>query len=84
MQNQYSVFDYSTDLNFHDYKVTIESSESYHCNRDNGCKIERLKVIENKLFFVGLLGLILTKKILLFINLPIKYLVISKNCLKKF
>ena len=50
MQNQYSVFDYSTDLNSHDYKVTIESSESYHCNRDNGCKIERLKVIENKLF----------------------------------
>ena len=50
MQNQYSVFDYSTDLNSHDYKVTIESSENYHCNRDNECKIGRLKVIENKLF----------------------------------
>ena len=49
MQTQYNVLGYSTDLHFHDYKLTIEIDENGDNDRNIDYKIKKQKAIEEEL-----------------------------------
>ena len=49
MQAQCNVLNYSIDLYFHDYKLTIEFDENGHRDRNIECKIKRQKTINQEL-----------------------------------
>ena len=49
MQTQFSVLGYTTDLFFHDYKLTIETDENDHSDRNINYEVKIQKRIEQKL-----------------------------------
>ena len=78
MQTQYVVLGYSIDLYFHDYKLAIENGQNWYINRNIDYEIKRQKA-KNKNLVVWLLELVLTKKLLIFLKLLMKYLGTSNN-----
>ena len=49
MQTQFSVLGYTTDLFFHDRKLTIETDENDHSDRNINYEVKIQKRIEQKL-----------------------------------
>ena len=49
MQTQYSVLGYRIDLNFQDYKRTVEVDEKGHKDRNIDHEIKRRKALEKEL-----------------------------------
>ena len=78
MQTQYSVLGYTIDLYFHGYKVDIEIDKNGQSDSIIDYKIKDRKQ-KNKNLIVSLLELILTKNILIFLELSMKHLDISNN-----
>ena len=83
MQTQYNVLSYEIDLYFHDYQLPIKIDENVHSNKNIDYKIKREKAIESNNLFVNLLELILKKKTLMFLKLPMEYLGTLKNRIRK-
>ena len=49
MKTQYNDLSYRIDLDFHDYKLAIQSDENGHSNRNIDYEIRRQKAIEQEL-----------------------------------
>ena len=78
MQTQYNVLSYRIDFYFHDYKLAIEIDENGHSDGSIDYEIKRYS------HTVNLLGLIILKKTLMFLELAMKYLDTLSNQLRKF
>ena len=64
MQSEYYKLGYRIDLYFHDYRLTIETDEFDHCDRDIEYEKEKEKILKEKFNYYSL-GLILMINILI-------------------
>ena len=81
MQTQYSVLGYRIDLYFRENKLEVEVDEIDHDSRNTDYEIKIKKATGEKLGW-EILELILTRNILIFIKLSVKYSTTSNNRLK--
>ena len=81
MQTQYSVLGYRTDLYFRENKLEVEVDEIDHDSGNTDYEIKIKKATGEKLGW-EILELILTRNILIFIKLSVKYSTTSNNRLK--
>lgn len=69
---QHFLLSYRTDLYFPKHKLELEVDEKGHKNRDENKEIEKKKQ-QKKNLFVNLLELTLTKRILIWVLISVKY-----------